>query len=51
MPDAEIAAHWGEVLWIQGSREQADAIWAKGLELNQDNAVLKETMDRLRNRP
>lgn len=51
MPDAEIAAHWGEVLWVKGDREQANAIWAKGLELSKDNVTLKETMERLRDRP
>ncbi len=48
MPDAEIAAHLGEVLWIKGDRDQAGAIWDKGLELNRDNATLKETLQRLR---
>lgn len=51
MPDAEIAAHWGEVLWTKGEREQANAIWAKGLELNRDNAALQETLQRLRGQP
>ena len=51
MPDAEIAAHWGEVLWVKGDREQANTIWTKGLELNRDNAALKEVMERLRDRP
>ena len=50
MPDAEIAAHLGEVLWTRGDRVQANAIWEKGLEINRDNASLKETLQRLRDR-
>lgn len=51
MPDAEIAAHWGEVLWAMGEREKAQTIWSKGLELNDENATLKETMGRLLAKP
>ncbi len=47
-PDAEIAAHLGEVLWAMNMREEANAAWAKGLELNRDNDALKSTMIRLR---
>src|SRR5690606_17648570 len=36
-PDAEIAAHLGEVLWSSGQQRQARAIWDKGLVLNADN--------------
>jgi tetratricopeptide (TPR) repeat protein len=46
-PDAEIAAHLGEVLWAKGDREMARAIWQPQLESNPDNAVLKETVRRL----
>ena len=38
-PDAEIAAHLGEVLWVSGKRDQALAIWREGMALNADNAV------------
>ena len=47
-PDAEIAAHLGEVLWAMNLREEANAAWAKGLELNRDNDTLKSTIARLR---
>jgi len=47
-PDAEIAAHLGEVLWTMNLREEANAAWAKGLELNRDNDTLKSTIVRLR---
>lgn len=47
-PDAEIAAHLGEVLWVMGRTEQAQAVWKQGLELNPANEVLRETMERLK---
>ena len=50
-PDAEIAAHWGEVLWQQGDQEQAQRIWQLGHTLDPDNHTLRETVERLRGRP
>ena len=50
-PDAEIAAHLGEVLWSLGQRDQANAIWTKGLELNAENETLQDTIKRLRGKP
>lgn len=50
-PDAEIAAHLGEVLWTMNLRDEANAAWAKGLELNRDNDTLKATILRLRGSP
>lgn len=47
MPDHEIAAHLGEVLWVMGQREAALATWEEGLALNPDSRVLAETMQRL----
>jgi tetratricopeptide (TPR) repeat protein len=47
-PDAEIAAHLGEVLWKLGQREQANAIWKEGLSLSPHNETLLETIRRLR---
>ena len=46
-PDAEIAAHLGEVLWAKGDRDTARALWKAQLEANPDNAVLQETVKRL----
>lgn len=46
-PDAEIAAHLGEVLWMQGKHEQARAVWDEALKLQPDNRVLLSTMQRL----
>jgi tetratricopeptide (TPR) repeat protein len=45
-PDAEIAAHLGEVLWRKGERDKATALWKTQLDSNPDNAVLKETVKR-----
>lgn len=45
-PDAEIAAHLGEVLWVAGQRDRARSIWREGLLLNPDNDTLKETLRR-----
>lgn len=50
-PDAEIAAHLGEVLWNVGQRERAQAIWKEGLLLNAENETLQETIKRLRVTP
>jgi len=36
-PDAEIAAHLGEVLWAAGQRERAQSVWKEGLLLNPEN--------------
>ncbi len=50
-PDAEIAAHLGEVLWTLGQRDEAKAIWSEGMRLNPDNETLLETTRRLRDTP
>ena len=46
-PDAEIAAHFGEVLWSLGQRERAVAIWKEGRLINPENEALAETIKRL----
>ena len=50
-PDAEIAAHLGEVLWSMGQQTQAREIWKQGLLLNADNDTLRETLQRLGVKP
>lgn len=45
--DAEIAAHLGEVLWVQGKRDRAQQIWRQALQADPDNSALKDTMKRL----
>ncbi len=47
-PDAEIAAHYGEVLWAMGQRDKAMAIWREGQLLNPENETLLETLKRLK---
>lgn len=47
-PDAEIAAHFGEVLWSLGQRDKAIAIWREGHLLNPENETLLETIKRFR---
>jgi tetratricopeptide (TPR) repeat protein len=47
-PDAEIAAHYGEVLWAMGQRDRALVIWKEGRLLNPENETLLETLKRLR---
>jgi tetratricopeptide (TPR) repeat protein len=46
-PDAEIAAHLGEVLWSLERRSEAAGIWREGLLLKADNETLIGTMKRL----
>ncbi len=50
-PDAEIAAHLGEVLWSIGQREEAGTIWSEGVKQNPQNETLRDTMQRLRGKP
>ena len=47
VPDPEIAAHLGEVLWVLGEKDRARAIWEAALTRDPDHRVLKETMERL----
>jgi len=46
--DAEIAAHYGEVLWHSNQKDKAREIWNKGKAQNADNPVLIETLDRIK---
>jgi len=43
----EIAAHLGEVLWVIGEHEAARAIWREGTEVDSENPVLQETLQRM----
>ena len=45
-PDPEIAAHLGEVLWVQGIKEEAKDVWQSALRNHPDNEVLISTMKR-----
>ena len=46
-PDAEIAAHLGEVLWVSGHKDEARNVWAQGRKKDGANKVLIETIRRL----
>lgn len=50
-PDAEIAAHLGEVLWQLQQRQAAMDIWREGLLLNPDNQTLVQTLRRFQVQP
>ncbi len=50
-PDAEIAAHLGEVLWTLGERDKAGVIWREGLALKADNETLLETLKQFKFKP
>lgn len=45
-PNAEIGAHLGEVLWIQGLQEEAKQIWKKARKLEENNDILLRTLKR-----
>ncbi|MEO6423435.1 MAG: tetratricopeptide repeat protein [Candidatus Nitrotoga sp.] len=40
-PDPEIAAHVGEVLWMQGEKEQAKKMWSDALKANPNSTILQ----------
>jgi tetratricopeptide (TPR) repeat protein len=46
MPDAEIAAHLGEVLWVLGRRDEALAVWREAAKAHPGNDVLTATIKR-----
>lgn len=45
-PDAEIAAHLGEVLWAKGEQAEAMALWRAALLENPENDMLKTVMSK-----
>ncbi len=47
-PDAEIAAHLGEVLWVSGQHDEARRVWREAKTRDSGNDVLRETLARLR---
>lgn len=46
-PEADIAAHLGEALWMLDQRDAAIEIWKKAVAKEADNATLQETIKRL----
>jgi len=47
-PDPEIAAHLGEVLWVNGDRDEARRVWREARGRDAGNEVLLETLARLK---
>jgi outer membrane biogenesis lipoprotein LolB len=47
-PEADIAAHIGEVLWVMNRPAEAEEMWRKGQQLDANNPTLKETLKRLK---
>lgn len=45
-PEAEIAAHLGEVLWVMGDQARAKEIWREGMALDSSNPTLQQTLER-----
>ncbi len=48
--DPEIAAHYGELLWVNGAKENAEKIWQSALEEYPENELLLDTVKRLTGR-
>ncbi|MGH8618988.1 MAG: tetratricopeptide repeat protein [Burkholderiales bacterium] len=46
-PDGEIAAHLGEVLWVQGQQDAARKLWADALKKEPSHEGLQSTIKRL----
>ena len=46
-PDPEIAAHYGEALWMKGDKEEARKVWKSGLQTYPDNESLRDVASRL----
>jgi tetratricopeptide (TPR) repeat protein len=44
--DAEVAAHYGTVLWEQGKRKEARALWEKARRADPDNRPLQKTLQK-----
>ena len=48
LEDAEIAAHYGEVLWHSNQKDKAREVWDIGKAKNAKNPVLIETLERIK---
>ena len=47
-PEADVAAHLGEVMWSLGDRDDARRIWREARQKETDNETLKATLQRLK---
>jgi predicted Zn-dependent protease len=50
-PDAEIAAHLGEVLWASGAQDDARRVLAEAAQRDPGNDALRDTLTRLKVKP
>jgi len=48
MPDHEVAAHLGEVLWVKGDRDRAKQVWQAGLAQQPNSALIHATLQRFK---
>ncbi len=46
-PDHEVAAHLGEVLWVNGEQDEAMSVWETSLQSFPDSEFVTEAMQRL----
>lgn len=46
-PDHEVAAHLGEVLWVNGQQQEALSVWETSLQSFPDSEFVTEAMQRL----
>ncbi|QJD60948.1 tetratricopeptide repeat protein [Pseudomonas sp. gcc21] len=46
-PDQEVAAHLGEVLWKQGRKSEARAVWREAVEDEVEGELIRSTRERL----
>lgn len=47
-PEADIAAHLGEVFWVLNQPSEAETAWRQGEMIDANNSTLKETLKRLK---
>ena len=46
LPDPEVAAHLGEVLWVSGQQEEAKKVWEKALKKKKGSKILRQVMSK-----
>lgn len=51
LPDPEVAAHLGEVLWMKGRQDEAIDIWRQAWDVENPNHSLERTMQRFGVKP
>lgn len=47
-PNAEIAAHLGEILWVVGDKTEARRVWQEGMKISPTDPAIQETLQRLK---